>query len=95
MYSIYVYITSHPVPPSRPSAVYPVFPMFAPCTVTDTAPAAPPFTSSITLTPAASVDHPSVKLPDRTPAVTTARLDPITPSPTLHLTDVSDTQSVP
>ena len=41
-----------------------------------------------------SADTASVKVPERPPEVTTARLDPCTPVPTLHLTDVSDTHSV-
>src|SRR6056300_729219 len=68
--------------------------MLAPCTVTNAAPAACQFTVEVTLKLPTSVDQPSVRLPDRCPAVTTARLDPCTPCPTMHRTDVSDTHSV-
>jgi len=52
------------------------------------------FMPTITLSPGTSVDHACVTLPDPSPAVTTARLDPCTPCPIWHLTDVSETHSV-
>ena len=87
-------VASHPVCPSRPRPVYAVLPMPAPCTVIDADTPAPRFAPCITLSPGTSVVHACVRLPDPSPAVTTARLDPCTPVPTLHLTDVSDTHSV-
>ena len=42
-----------------------------------------------------SADHAILKLPPRSPAVITTRRVPDTPCPTRHLTDVSDSHSVP
>ena len=88
-------VASHPVCPPRARPVYATVPILVPCTVTDTPPLATVLIPCTSLSPATSVDHACVTLPpDRCPAVTTARLDPCTPCPTLHLTDVSDTHSV-
>jgi len=87
-------VASHPVCSSRARPVYAILPMLTPCTVTEANPEACRFTSCRTLKPGVSVDHACVTLPDCPLAVTTARLDPCTPCPTLHLTDMSETQSV-
>ena len=46
-------------------------------------------TACMTLKPGTSINHAYVRLPDRFPAVTVAYLDSCTPSPILHLTNVS------
>jgi len=68
--------------------------MLVPCNVNDANLVACRLTACMTLKPGTSVDHACVTLPDPSPAVTTARFDPCTLCPSLHLTDVSETQSV-
>ena len=49
----------------------------------------------VLILPVASVDQACVRLPCCSPVVTTACLVPSTVAPVRHLTDVSDTHSVP
>ena len=69
--------------------------MLLPCTVTDAAPVPGPFDRRSRLSPLPSADHAWLVLPacDST-VITKRRLSP-DPCPTLHLTDVSDSQLVP
>ena len=88
-------VPSQPVRPDLKLPVWLTCPMPAPCTVIDADPEPARFPRRITLNPAPSTDHPCVTLPPLSPAViTTRRVDPA-PCPTRHLTDVSDSQSVP
>ena len=69
--------------------------MLPPSTVTDADPVPAWLPLRISLNPATSTDHPRETLPSLTPAVITTRRVPPDPCATLHLTDVSDSQSVP
>ena len=68
--------------------------MLAPCTVTESNANCFWFTACITLKPGTSIDHTCIMLPDRSPAVTTAHLDPCTPHPTWLLTNMFKTHPV-
>ena len=87
-------VASHPECPPRARPVLLTSPMLAPCTVTETEPVAKPFCRRITLNAPTSTDHPCVLLPPCVPDVNTTRRVPRAPCVTLHLTDVSDSQSV-
>jgi len=69
-------VASHPVCPCRARPVNAILPMLAPCTVTEANLFTCRLTNCMTLKPGTSVDHACVTLPDRSPAVTTASLDP-------------------
>jgi hypothetical protein len=88
-------VPSHPVCPDRTIAVKAACPRLDPCTVTGADPVPALFARRIALTEPTSTDHPSLMLPDRSPAVITTRRVPRAPCPTLHRTDVSDSHSVP
>jgi hypothetical protein len=68
--------------------------MLAPCTVSDMDPVPSTLLRRITLSPGKSTDQPWLRLPPRSPVVITARRVPLTPCPTRHRTDVSDSHSV-
>ena len=68
--------------------------MLAPCTVTLADPVDAKFTRSPTLSEAMSTENPAVELPTRSPTVDATKRLPITPSPTWHRTDVSDSHVV-
>ena len=87
-------VASHPVCPTRPLTECVTTPSPAPCTVTDAPPVPARFVLRTTLSPPTSTDHVLVKLPRLSPTVITTRLDPPTPCPPWHLTDVSDSQLV-
>ena len=80
--------------PSRPRPVYVTSPIWLPCTVTDPDPVPALFSRRITLIIDTSTVHPSVTLPDLSPAVITTRRVPRAPCVTMHRTDVSDSHSV-
>ena len=88
-------VPSHTVRPCRDRAEYPTDPMLDPCTVTDADPVPPRFPRRVTLSPPKSTVHACVMLPIVSPAVITTRRVPLTPCPARHLTDVSDSHSVP
>ena len=88
-------VPSHPVDPCRPRAEKPASPMPDPCTVIDADPVPARLLRRMPLADVTSTDHTSLTLPDRDPAVITTRRVPPAPCPTRHLTDVSDSQSVP
>ena len=88
-------VPSQPVYPSRPFAVTTISPMPPPCTVTDVDPVPPLLDRDNTLTLASSTDIPMLPVPVRSPAVIVNRRVPAPPRPTMHLTDVSDSHSVP
>jgi hypothetical protein len=88
-------VNSHAVLPYRARPVYVTMPMLVPCTVIDADPVPAPFDPRIRLTLPASTLQPCVALSPRPPTVITERRVPEAPWPTLHLTDVSDCQSVP
>jgi len=66
---------------SRDWPVYAIIPMLASCTVIEANPVAYQLTACITLKPNTYVDHVSVTLPDRIPAITIFRLIPACPAP--------------
>jgi len=88
-------VPSHPVCPTRPSAVNATSPRLDPCTVTDADPVPAWFKRRAKLTLLASIEYPSDMLPKRSPAVTVVRRVPPAPCPTRHRTDVSESHSVP
>jgi len=85
----------HPVYPIRPFSVSRTIPMLLPCTVTDAEPVPARFDCRVTLSPLPSADHVWLVLPPLDPTVMTKRRLSPDPCPTLHLTDVSDSQLVP
>lgn len=68
--------------------------MLAPCIVSDMDPVPSMLLRRITLSPGKSTDQPWLRLPPRSPAVTTTRRVPLAPCPIRHRTDVSDSHSV-
>ena len=88
-------VPSHPVCPSRPMLVYDTSPRPAPCTVTDADPVVALFIRRVALTRSLSTDQLSVMLPCLSPAVMVTRRVPLVPCDCKHLTDVSDSHSVP
>ena len=88
-------VPSHPECPSRPLAVCLATPRPDPCTVIDAEPVPPPLARRTMLPTDTSSDTAIVKLPPLCPTVITARRVPRTPCPAVHLTAVSDSQSVP
>ena len=88
-------VPSHPVCPSLPMLVYDTSPRPAPCTVTDADPVPALFIRPIQLELWASADQPSDTDALRSPVVITTRRVLCTLRPTMHLTDVSDSHSVP
>ena len=69
--------------------------MLDPCTVTDVDPVPARLSRCIILIDARSTDHTCDMLPPDSPTVITTRRVPRAPWPTMHLTDVSDSHSVP
>ena len=88
-------VPSHPVSPVRVIPVYVTSPRLAPCTVTDADPVPARLSRCSVLMLPTSTEYPSDMLPPRSPAVITTRRVPRPPCPTMHLTDVSDSHSVP
>jgi hypothetical protein len=88
-------VASHGVLPSLTIEEVTMCPREHPCTVTLVDPVPPLFARRSTLNAPASCDHPSVKLPPRSPIVNETRRDPRTPVPVMQRTDVSASQSVP
>ena len=88
-------VPSHPVCPSLPMLVYATSPRPAPCTVTDAEPVPALFRRWSTLRSEESDVHAWLTLPCLSPAVITTRRVPRPPCPAMHLTDVSDSHSVP
>ena len=89
-------VDSHPVCPARPIAVSDVSPSPDPCTVTDVEPVPATLLRDAPLMLPPSIEYPSVMLPPRSPAVTSAAAVPRVPwPPVMHRTDVSDSHSVP
>jgi len=76
-------------------AVNATSPRLDPCTVTDADPVPALFSRCITLIDPKSTENACDMLPDRSPDVTVTRLVPPDPCPVRHLTDVSDSHSVP
>ena len=87
-------VPSHPVCPPPPLVVYANTPMLAPCTVTEADPVPARFSRRVTLRDPTSTENAADKLAPRSPPVITTRRVPPTWPPALHLTDVSDSQSV-
>ena len=88
-------VPSHAVCRSRALLVLVMSPMPDPCTVTDADPVLPRLPRRSTLLAGMSADQAWLLLPIRSPVVNTTRRVPRAPCPTRHLTDVSDSQSVP
>ena len=88
-------VPSHPVWPDRAIPVKPARPRFEPCTVTGADPVPCMFPRDIILTEPGLTENASDMLPTRSPAVIATRRVPGLPTPTMHLTDVSDSHSVP
>ena len=88
-------LPSHPDTPVLPPTLYPAAPSPPPLTVTDTLPVLTAFARLPTDIEPTSYVIPTVLLPVCPPAVTISRTDPPTPLPPMHLTDVSDTHSLP
>ena len=88
-------VPSQPVSPDRIKLEYATSPSPDPCTVTDADPVPARFPPPATLTQPESADHAWLRLPDLSPTVTTPRRVPRAPCPPMHLTDVSDSHSVP
>jgi len=76
-------------------AVYSTSPRFSPCTVTEADPVPALFSRRVTLIDPRSTENACDMLPDRCPVVTVTRRVPAAPCPVKHLTDVSDSHSVP
>jgi len=76
-------------------AVNATSPRLDPCTVTDADPVPALFSRRITLIEPKSTENACDMLPDRSPDVTVTRLVPPDPCPVRHLTDVSESHSVP
>ena len=89
-------VPSHPVCPARPIDVSVVSPSPDPCTVTSAEPVPATLLRDAPLMLPPSIEYPSVMLPPRSPAVTSAAAVPRVPwPPVMHRTDVSDSHSVP
>ena len=87
-------LRSHALPPVRPETDEPALPIPAPATVMLNDPVAAWFAMRSTLASVESADTASVALPCRSPTVKAASLVPISPCPTWHRTDVSDSHAL-
>jgi hypothetical protein len=83
-------LASHALPPVRPETDAPATPILAPTTTTFDVPVAARFAMASPLACVKSADIASVPLPSRSPTVNAATFVPISPYPTPHRTDVSD-----
>ena len=83
-------LASHALPPVRPETDAPATPILAPTTTTFDVPVAARFAMASPLACVKSADIASVPLPSRSPTVNAASFVPISPYPTPHRTDVSD-----
>ena len=88
-------VPSHPVCPDRVIAVKAISPSPAPCTVTDADPVPAEFVRPFTLIDPTSADHAWLMLVACSPTVIATRRVPKAPWPVRHLSDVSDSHSVP
>jgi hypothetical protein len=86
-------VDSHAVSMIRIASVYVVIPKLVPCTVTLADPVPARFRPVMMLSAGISIDHASVTVPTRSPAVNIIRRDPRTPWLVRHRTDVSDHHS--
>ena len=85
---------SHAVRPTLTPKLYPALPYPAPCTDKLDDPVDPRFTARTTLNTPTSPDTATLKLPTRPITLRAPTRLPLTPDPTMHLADVSDSHAV-